>query len=97
MWSRSCSKLGAGPSSGGSKAAAQPTCIWAEAVSTSRKDMSSAQGRFGAIFLSPLHLGGESLLEDSPKLGQSKRKLAALSKARVGVLKTGCAAESGIL
>src|SRR4051794_15311409 len=52
MWSRSCSKLGAGRSSGGSKAAAHPTCMWAEAVSTSRNDASRAERRLDAICLS---------------------------------------------
>ena len=78
MWSRNCSKLGAGPSSGGSKAAAQPTCMWADAVSTSRNDTSSAERRFDAIALLLSQVLGRSLHYDWPSPQSSKRRNFAM-------------------
>ena len=45
MWSRNSSKRGDDPSTGGLNTAAQPTCIWAVALSASRNEASSEVNR----------------------------------------------------
>ncbi len=49
MCSRSSAKLGLTPSAGGSKIAAQPTCMWAVGVSTARNEASSGDRRLTVI------------------------------------------------
>src|SRR3954454_18817344 len=49
MWSRNSSNDGLVPSAGGRNVAAQPTCMWAVGVSTSRNDASSAESRADGI------------------------------------------------
>jgi hypothetical protein len=53
MWSRSSSKPGVVPSSRGANVAAQPTCMCAVGVSTSRNDASSAESRVADIAATP--------------------------------------------
>ena len=81
MCSRSCSKLGLTPSPGGSKTAAQPTCMWAVGVSTARNEASSDDRRLftdmslsSASRKSAAPRGPRPRFRRGPEAGQHLRK-----------------------
>src|SRR5215212_7503756 len=74
MWSSRSSKPGRGVASGGVKVAAQPTCMWAVALSTSKNDASNADKRVAATAL--LSVGGRPQRSAVQAISEAIRKRA---------------------
>src|SRR5215211_6627432 len=78
MCSNRVSKSGRGPSAGGAKVAAQPTCMCALGPSTVRNDASRADSRSGGMALSP-----QSGLRPRPCGGAIRPREAGYSRIRL--------------